>query len=493
MRAVSWWYLTPMLVCVLAAVWSGVAVEYAKVRPFPRGMHAIARGSLLLAALAMIGVGGLLASLPVVREMAKAPPGAKSDRSREKTKRPEKTSDPRRDPKIGEEIKTPDRLAKTESKTEEPPPRWQPAPPTPRPTPPAASSVPSYVRSEAVNTSLYQWTRSQDVFQVVCFGQQGQQFTYPIWSEDGQRLYVVESSRWLIEIRVQDWMLLRRVRLWISSRPTAVSRCQAGLLVSRRSSNNGLTVLLIDPQAMCGKRQFEMPGVANIAASPTSSSWYALKQPDDACLVLDASSNSPTPNAQSAVLMSPAERGDSTGSRSIAVTPDGRFLLYLNGSGLHRYRIEGERLRHEESVERLSLGGADLDVSLDSKYAVCRGDRSILNRTAALPDAWCILDVAKLAKPMGTIWYDGLCPPVTLDPVTGNTYVFGTKGLGVIGRDGQVKHTLSPAAVGQGPNYGSNPPLIPVRLVAHPKGNAVLVLGNDRGCFIQMPTEKESQ
>jgi hypothetical protein len=176
---------------------------------------------------------------------------------------------------------------------------------------------------------------------------------------------------------------------------------------------------------------------------------------------------------------------------SVAISPDNKYLVWQGEEGLHRYRIKGDDLALEESGPDLGTL-SHVEVSRDSKFVVARADRGILH-SAESPVGWCVFDITKLEKPLATFQSGNDFPPA-VDPVTGMIYVIdGKRGFAVATRAGQVEKSIPWSKVCEWHKAAEVQYFGAGRLLAHPKGNAVLLNTGNVFFFIEVPRDKGEQ
>jgi hypothetical protein len=462
-----WWCLAPMTSCILGAAALGITIEFGKVRPLPASVSALSRSGLVLVVLSILGVAGTHYYLSGLRQRHE------TARSSAIPQEPPRVPPPRQiDPRD-----------KTEDWRAEGPPQPPAKEPPDAPVPTAPVWTTAALRPQFVSEPLRQWQRTEGRCQVTCFGKPEKYFRQAVWSEDGRRLFAIESGSHLVEIDTRDWTVRRRVTLGSMS-GLVLRESKAGLvLLSDRTK-----LAVVDPRTMQARRQVDVH--ANVVGiAPGSSLVYAVDFGGKWCCTVDLVSQRPVRWERTAAVFGttdPPEPLTLERRESVAITRDNRYLLWLNRDHLRRYRIQGDTLKLDAMGPRPSTSADVLEIGLDSQFAVCHGEREFLDAGAPYPEGWCVYNIADLAKPLGTIWFNGRCPPVAVDPVTRKSYVFGAKGFGAIDLRGVVDCVLPPEVTVAWSEVGGDQPLNLVQVLAHPKGRAALLLGRNTGYFIQI-------
>jgi hypothetical protein len=129
---------------------------------------------------------------------------------------------------------------------------------------------------------------------------------------------------------------------------------------------------------------------------------------------------------------------------------------------------------------------------LDSSRIVRHTYDPALNRDPKVPVVSHICQVGNLARPLRILKFSGKSLPATVDPVTKRVYSADPTGIGVLDTVGQAVRSF-PMEMRKTIKEKTGGKLDASRLLPHPKGNAVLLMANGMGFFIEVPKDKGEQ
>jgi hypothetical protein len=193
----------------------------------------------------------------------------------------------------------------------------------------------------------------------------------PQWSRDERFLLIADVQGDLRKLSVPD---LSEVALRsLNEKVSAMARCSTGLLLALADRQE---VWVLDEETLETTRRIPVGPIAQLAASPALPLAFVTCGRDATSLtILDTQSGSVARVLSAATLAQdardqvdrhPDAKALVSSFAHLRVTPDGKYLLAVSGNAVHRFRIEGDRLKYEAVSAPLVRGG--LFLSPDSQY-----------------------------------------------------------------------------------------------------------------------------
>ncbi len=319
------------------------------------------------------------------------------------------------------------------------------------------------------------------------------------WSRDGQWLYIVGRDNYLYQISVGDWTAKRRLRLWPAAQ--SIYFCKDWLVVVRGAFVNQFSnfqVLVVDPETLVPTRELDLPTAFEVRAasgSVESRFLFAVDREGQMLTAIDLEFLDPGSGPREAKLtqIPIAHRQDAQGPHILAVTPDGKTVVY-NELG-YMVVVDARDGRFSSTQVQLTLGNWNqVQVSANSQRLVCRKGSS------AARSSWSIYDFANLQKPALTFPVGQLSSPPAIDAVSGAILKSHNGEFSVLDPLGKEIHSLSlenavQQAVDADAQQGTvarNPARrsLEGRILAHPKGNRCLVWGDRWAVWLEWDDDK---
>jgi hypothetical protein len=166
-----------------------------------------------------------------------------------------------------------------------------------------------------------------------------------------------------------------------------------------------------------------------------------------------------------------------------AITPDGKYLFTWGDGSAHRFRIEGSRLRLEETGPKVMSDGPPMSLSPDSQYvAVSASSRDGVPaghvRLGGQGGAY-VYAVGNLSKPVLTLQGAGWYGQVGFDFPARRLYATGSNKL----------LTFAPSGSRQ-KEYEDRSASTVRQFLVHPAGRKVLVLGTREVAWVEFRAER---
>jgi len=195
------------------------------------------------------------------------------------------------------------------------------------------------------------------------------------WYSDGDYVHVLEKDGLLRQISTMDLMLERQIDLGHECHGLVTSR--SGLVVTVRVLEE---LWLVNFRDLEVKQRIPVPGLMAATSSMMMDEAIAVcRDPNNprgtryafvdlrqgkVKEVIDGRALAPDKSAIVRHKSSPPL----TLVQILRVTPDGKYLFLASNDSLHRVRIEGNRLIHEESAPHGGSNALRIEISDDSKY-----------------------------------------------------------------------------------------------------------------------------
>jgi hypothetical protein len=301
------------------------------------------------------------------------------------------------------------------------------------------------------------------------------------WAKDGKSFYYLDGSTGTLGHVVLEGFREDR-QLGIGRKCTWLSTSAMGLLVTVADLQE---VWLVDPSTLQVKDRFTAASVQRAVSAPSLS----------IALVGGAS----TPFNGNGLSIIDLQKGElitqsfnsADGRRALigfdrpTVTPDGKYVFTIGGlEALHRFRIDGTRLVHEESSQRIAQGHieAGICVSPDSRL-VClpSGGGNYAVGTPLPAYSTYVYKVDNLHAPACTLAQGAYPEAVGFDPRGGYIYSQNMSSFLLAFSNEGVKlkdYTLS----GGQPGFRRRR-----QMLAHPQGGSLLLLTSEKLYYVVMP------
>ena len=355
--------------------------------------------------------------------------------------------------------------------------------------PRAPKNMSRSVLPQTVDESLQQWREEVDGFQITSFGKSGSALSLPLWSRDGQRLYAIQSPASLVEIDAWNWRLLRRLGLAPSPKAAELCWSKVGLVVAYRC-REGTSLTIVDPDTLRVVKDVTLANATRFAVSPVSSRAYVVFSGEREYGAIDLEDESLVWKSPARTLFDPSlppEKGVHGGVAALAVSGDEQHLFCVGRQGLNRLLIGPTGCAFEE---RTDGDGIALEVSMDSSDIVRHAVNPPRGATAKQTTTSYVYPVHNLANPSHALNFSGRALPVAVDPVAGHLYMQDPTGLAVLHRSGRVIGKLSSEAMKKLAERTDTRRHSVSRLLPSPRGNAVLLMCNGEGRYIEIPTDE---
>lgn len=279
--------------------------------------------------------------------------------------------------------------------------------------------------------------------------------TDPCWDKDGKHLYWLNGTR-LQKVEQATMKLVAATDLPLPCRVLAMS--SEGLLTLPPASND---VWVIDPATLAVRNKISAPGARWVGASPTSSTAIVLTN-ELAFLDLKGGKTISTK-----IVNSPAGLGT---IRSLAVSPDGKYLFVHAQDTFHRLRIESNQFVHEESKQGPAKVVSNFQIAPDGK-----------SMTMVYPTS--IPTSVKMIKSTEIFPLDSWAKANYLIPHRLRQVVFDPAGgLYAQGEKGELRYYRDPAKASN-QFLTVAPPTTIRRIFGPPHGGGVLVLPTNGPAF----------
>ena len=182
-----------------------------------------------------------------------------------------------------------------------------------------------------------------------------------LWAADGKSFYTVEMSGVVRRIGGTD--LVEQQKAELGAVCSWMTMSAEGLVVAVAGAQE---IAILDPDTLQTKKKIGVPSVDRITSSPKLSVAFAVSKGNDALVsAVDLKAG------RIAKQFDNNELGRVGALRFPIVSPDGKYLFAQSGiEQLHRFRIDGTNLTHEQGSPRIAANGQTVEVSPDSKL-VC--------------------------------------------------------------------------------------------------------------------------
>ena len=293
------------------------------------------------------------------------------------------------------------------------------------------------------------------------------------WARDGKAFFLLDS----------EGGYLRRVALAgfkeeardLKHRCSWLSVSELGLVLTVADQQ---AVWLLDPETLQTKATFEVGGVSQTVAAPSSQQAVAIDSRGDRITLLHLGRRH-APREYSA-----RDLGGAGGLTMPALTPDGQHLFLVGGLGrLHRFKVEPDGLRRQEASPGIVQGARSaVEVSGDSKH-VCvpsGGGNSpgVPGHPAIGPYATYIYPVNRLSQPAFVLVQGAYPRAVGFDPQAGLIYSQNHDHQLLIFDDSGRR--LKEVVLGGGQTR---------QLLVHPQGRRLLVLTDSKLFHVEVPAK----
>ncbi len=302
-----------------------------------------------------------------------------------------------------------------------------------------------------------------------------------VWADDGAACLVLHDNGTLRRIAVPE--LVEERRFLIGQPCTAMDMSAEGLVVGVA----GLQELWVfDPTTLHVRSRVPLAGVQKVCSAPTLSIALAGAERDELAVVdlrrrevvrvLQARQFSQYRDAP------PRAHPSSHWPNEFmvpAVSPDGRFLFFMSGAALHRFRIEDDNLVYDERGPKLASVNR-LEISPDARYVALRS--SYNEHHAGHPELGnngvYVYKTTDLQLPVTSMSTPGTWLALGFDKAAAAIYTAET--------DGHLS-TYNPRGIVEKryPIDTANTP--PRQVLVHPQGRRLLFLTAKPAYWIELP------
>jgi S1-C subfamily serine protease len=290
------------------------------------------------------------------------------------------------------------------------------------------------------------------------------------WSADGKSFFLLESDGVVRRVKMGEFR--EELKMDAGSRCSWLSLSGEGLLLTVADRQE---VWLLDPATFKVKKRFEVASAERAVSSPGLSVAFAMGR--DSMTAIDLKTGT-------AKEYSPRDfpGGFGVGFAMPVVTPDGKYLFTMGGlEQLHRFKIDGLVLSHEEASQRIAQNGQGIAVSPDSK-CVCLPSgggnyNNLKNHPSVSPYSTYIYPTGNLNRPMFTINQGAYPRAVAFDAKNKKIYSQNHDHQFIIFNDsGRKLQEFKLAPRGDETR----------QIVSHPDGNRALVLTSNNLFFVEV-------
>jgi len=234
-------------------------------------------------------------------------------------------------------------------------------------------------------------------------------------TSDGKLLYLLDGSGALHRINLETLRAEAVLQTGHSGQAIAIS--SEGVLIGLRSAR---AIWVVDAQTLRVKREIPVTDVSCVASAPTLSIGYVATK--GRFQVLDLKKGYVSHDVRTGIRGQGGAAQSALSSLivSMEVSRDGRYL-FAASDAIHRFRIYGERLIHEESTTRLTRGHpTGHALSPDGRWiALPAGDENSGADGRRMP----VFDSAQLGRAALTLSTGAHPCAIGFDPKTGRMYV----------------------------------------------------------------------
>ncbi len=316
------------------------------------------------------------------------------------------------------------------------------------------------------------------------------------WDADGSHVYALESEGILRKVSVPQFSEVLRLALGFDV--SDMARSSAGLAIVSRELQE---LLVIDEATFEVKKRLAIPHLKEVASSPASSIAIVSVFVGDDCADDGAGNGLQVVDLRRGVVVREVGPADLlhrpgmthadrervpwiTRFQDPTVTPDGRYLLFLDGESLRRVLIDGDRLEYQERGPRITqFMDGRIVVSPDSRYVMvpCEsGNAEVRGYPIPSGGATYAFRVEDLAIPVITMETPHPMGSAGLDPSQQRLYAqTGSRFVGVFTPDGKRQQSYDL----EGHCTGST------QLLVHPAGGRFLLLAEPRPLWIEPGVE----
>lgn len=233
----------------------------------------------------------------------------------------------------------------------------------------------------------------------------------PIWSADGERLYLATSAGGVLELDTASLTLLRQIT--IDGDIHSMTLCSEGLAITGKGLSH---LLVLGIPSLEQQRELLFPNVGLVvgsSASPVVFIQPATVFPGAGLQAIDI---------EESVSLCHVGVG-LTGPT--AMTPDGASLFLLENGALVRYAVERRALvRQEASPPIVSSNPQQIAISPDSRLvaAVCEGGNVEAPNHRAMSYGAYLYDVGNLNLPTGSVESGPFSRALGIDPAEERIY-----------------------------------------------------------------------
>ncbi len=296
-----------------------------------------------------------------------------------------------------------------------------------------------------------------------------------VWSADTKVLFVAEKTGVVRRIKADGFV--EEVQVDLKAACSWLALSAEGLLVAIEATGE---VWVLDPATLKFKFKFKVsvPSVDHVVASPVSSLAYAIggKRNDAVLSVIDLK------RKKIARQYGPRDiAGGDDGFKHLAITPDGKYLFCQGGiEQLHRFRVKGTEIEHQEASERIAQNGKSIVISPDGYYVALPSGGGNYNTKGY---GTYIYKITNLAKPAITITSGSYPETLGFDLKGGLIYAQNHDFPLLVFLPTGVKQKESKLGV-----RGNDSTR---QFLVHPDGRQVLVLTSHHLALVRVPKDNE--
>jgi S1-C subfamily serine protease len=190
-----------------------------------------------------------------------------------------------------------------------------------------------------------------------------------LWSADARNLFILDKGG-LHKVSLPDFGEEKTLPLTQEAKYMALSR--EGLLLGLPKLNQ---VWLVNPDTLVVSKRLRVPQLNGLAAAPALSTAIMTSE-DEMLTIIDLASGQIVAQYRASGFQRPVTGGRFRSEaysvvhefKFPTVTPDGKYFLCESGESLHRFRIEGNQLVHEETGPRIGQNSQRIEMSPDGNY-----------------------------------------------------------------------------------------------------------------------------
>ena len=189
-----------------------------------------------------------------------------------------------------------------------------------------------------------------------------------VWSRDHEHFFVLSRNGMLRKISFPG--LKEELTLDFKTKCSWMVLSQEGLCVMVPGIQD---LVLLDEDTLKSKKKFPVGTATHFGASPDSPLVY-INPTSDMLMVANLETGEVERRykirdfGKARVERHEKAWGHLGGAKLLTVSPDGKYLFFLSGTSLHKFRIDGNKLIYEEVGEGIARNSRRIEISSDSSY-----------------------------------------------------------------------------------------------------------------------------